>query len=279
MESHKLHIADARLDLCFEGKGPRFADLYAPFFTDNSSERTPHIRLIYLHHPPPGPAKGPVKIEASGTTAWSLSDGFLFHRREGGMQCDRGFSRCRTWSPWRRGRPLPEPFEGSPWVILALWGWFSFHGGALLHGAVCCIDGRFVLFSGDSGVGKSTLSRLVVSAGHTCLSEENPLLTWREDAPWVHGLPWPGVSGAAAPLSGPLNAVFFLHHSPANELHILSKKEAGRRLLGNTRFFSWAPETMPPAIDLLDNTVRNTPMYQFGFTPDPSAVQVVRRVL
>ncbi len=169
--------------------------------------------------------------------------------------------------------------RGLAWLYLPLWGYLAHHGGALLHGAVCFVDGRFVMLLGDKGVGKSTLGRLVADAGGTCLTEEYPVLTWHEDRAWAHGTPWNGLLGPPCDLSGPLDAVFFLRHAPAHKLSRLTPAEAGQRLLENTRFFTWDPATIPPTVELLDRTARTVPVYDFGFMPDQSAVERLREVL
>lgn len=155
----------------------------------------------------------------------------------------------------------------------------SSHGGALVHGSYVSTRGKSILLMGHSGVGKTTLSKLFVAEGDTCLTEENPILTWHEETAWIHATLWPGIIGPAAPLSSPLDAIVFLRHSPVNQLRQLSVQAAGKLLLNNTRFFSWLPWTIPSAIDLLDRTISKVPAYDFGFVPDSSAPALIRDVL
>ncbi len=277
----KLKVAEVRYDLGFDCVRPQFATLYQPFLLASEDDLEPQLQLTFSNKIPKKTLQAfPPLTGACATVVSELSTGFRFCRSEGEMLTNEDFSSCRANHQWRKGLDLTEPFlEGASWVLLALWGWFSLHGGALLHGSLTSIDGQLVLFLGDSGVGKTTLSKLAVGAGHSCLTEENPLLTWKEGTPWVHGMPWPGFMGPPVPLSGPLKAIFFLHHSPQNKLHKLSLQESGRRLLGNARFFSWLPKTIPPTIDLLDQTVGSVPAYDLGFVPDLSAITLIREVL
>lgn len=187
-------------------------------------------------------------------------------------------------SEWRfwidRAVPRNEGFVGRPWLLLALWGHLAGRGGAYLHGSLCVLDGLYVLFLGDSGVGKSTLSTLVLEAGGACLTDENPFVTRDADGrPRAHATPWPGPRGPEVPLSGALDAVFFLRHAPADEARELSGAEAGRRLLANARYFHWDPATIPATVETLDGITLEVPAFDLGFVPRPSAVETVRSAL
>lgn len=162
--------------------------------------------------------------------------------------------------------------------MLALWGYLTLRGGAYLHGAFCVMGGRYVLFLGDSGVGKSTLSGLVVAAGGSCLTDEHPFVTVNEgERHFIHGTPRPGVKGPPVPISGDLDAVFFIRHAPANEIRRLTPSQAGRRLLGNARFFHWLPATIPETVKTLDKIARYAPVYDLGFVLDSTVVELLFR--
>ena len=63
------------------------------------------------------------------------------------------------------GGPGKSPTTDPRYLLPVVWGYLAHHGGALLHGAVYVIDGHFLMALGDSGVGKSTLGRLVADGG------------------------------------------------------------------------------------------------------------------
>ncbi len=202
-------------------------------------------------------------------------DGLEFVRPQGSMLATGDFSRCSV-------RPHPsssEPFTGQPWLMLALWGRVTHRDGLLLHGACCELEGRFILLLGERQAGKSTLARLVVAAGGTCLTDEYPFVTGTDAGPVAHGSPWPGLAGQPSTLSAPLAAVFYLSHAPANVLTPLPPKQAAQRLLTNNRFFTWSPATLPIAFELIEQVSAVTPLLDFGFVPDLAAVDAMRRVL
>lgn len=213
-------------------------------------------------------------LESANIRGTRTPEGFWFHRFTGAMFANPDFSHCQAWTDAERAA-APHLFTGRPWLMFALWGHLAQRGGAFLHGAVCALHGRHVLLLADSQVGKSTLSRLVVEAGHTALTDEYPVVTRAGEQVRAHGLPWPGRKGAPAPYSGDLAAIFFLRQAPVNELRPLDGADAGRRLVGNIRFFGWDPGTTLPTLETLDVVARVVPSYELGFTPTPDAVETL----
>lgn|GEM_PF-6273514 len=221
-------------------------------------------------------------------TSQSLSmahcdDRLLFEYQTGHFLTNKSFTQVTLWSPYESDISMQREgvvaFNGDPTLRLILWGRASLEGYCFMHGALVVIDGKHVLLMGDSGVGKSTLSRLACQQGATCLTDENPFIYWNGDYIEAYTTPWPGVSGSDALLSGPLAAVFFLRQTDKNEIRQLPMDEAVRCLLHNSRTFNWLPETIPDAIQLLDKVVRNVPVYDFGFLPHPSAVDFLKSAL
>jgi len=148
-----------------------------------------------------------------------------------------------------------------------------------MHGALVVIEDKYVLLMGDSGTGKTTLSKLAVEMGYTSLTDENPYLHLNKGNVSIHTTPWPGSLGPAKPRKGPLAAVCVVRHSSKNEIKKLSLKQASRSLLHNSRTFNWLPETIPTAINILDHTAHKVPVYDFGFLPSKSAVEALRERL
>lgn len=206
-----------------------------------------------------------------------VGDLYLFTFPTGQFLANRDFSRILLWSPYEK--TLGGDLDGYPWLQLILWGRVSLMGGCYLHGALIVIDGHYILLLGDSGTGKSTLSGLAVQEGFTRLTEENPFLTWQDKRPTAHAAPWLGMSGPPAISSGSLSCIFFLRHAPKNDIQRLTPQEAGRRLITNARMFNWLPQTIPGTVEVLNNTLSQVPVYDFGFVPDPSAVRAIRHQL
>lgn len=279
MGSVFLRIAEVSCCIQFGLKNTEFDNICEPFILKDRYLGDSQINLSYLAHGFKDKTLPVIPVSNSGTRAVEVADGMLFQRLEGRMLACEAFGRCSIDSNFKKRDSGSRLFDGLPWVLLALWGWISIRGGALLHGSLACIDNKLVLFLGNSGAGKTTLSKIAVAAGHSCLTEENPVLTIKDGLPLVHGTPWPGVLGDPSCLSGKLEAIFFLRHAQKNELLSLVAKDAGRRILNHTRFFNWLPRTIPSTIETLDKTIASIPAYDLGFRPEPSVIDKILRVL
>ena len=225
----------------------------------------------------------PVKFRGSSIAMFDTGERVLFTYRHGQFIANRNFTQVQLWSPYDREVSLERDgvpsFDGNPGLRIILWARAAIEGYCYLHGALNVINDKYVLFLGDSGVGKTTLSNLACDLGGSCLTEEDPFLAWKKNAPIVYGTPWPGPKGPDVPKSGELAALFFLRHADENRLQLLDHALASRRLLHNSRIFKWLPSEMPKAIELLDTVSRSVPAYDFGFVPDHSAIDAIRKVL
>ncbi|MGE5532564.1 MAG: hypothetical protein ACM3VW_10665 [Bacteroidota bacterium] len=205
----------------------------------------------------------------------STDSGLEFIRRNGTLTASADFSRCHAVVD-----PCDAaPFASQPWLMLSLWGYVTWHQGLFLHGALCEYADKLILLLGDPQVGKSTLSRLLGASGGASLTDEYPFVTRSAGNFTAHASPWPGVQGQPQALAGPLSAIFFLRHAPTNRLQALDHRSAALRLIRNNRFFQWNPETVPAAMELIDALASQTPVYDFGFVPDASAVRALEVVL
>lgn len=279
MQKTSLKIAGIQVDLLFEIPAPKLAPIFNPYLISSANRMDKGIQIRYSKKSPPGFFNASSsEIYASGTSATSYPEGVLFRRHKAKFLASHDFLKGCVYQSTRIVANL-DSYEGSPWLILFLWGWISTHRGILHHGALVSIDGLLVLFLGPSGAGKTTLSKIVVEAGGSCITEENPVITVNDNIPLVHGTPWPGSFGPVTQQSGPISAIFFLRHSIENSLTLLSQQEAARRMINNARFFSWLPNTIPDCIEIIHQTISSTPVYDFGFEPKASALKSIQRVL
>jgi len=225
----------------------------------------------------------PVRFKDSTIAMFDTGDGASFTYPIGQFAANRNFTKVQLYSPYDREISLQRDgfpnFNGDPGLRLILWARAAIEGYCYIHGALNVLDGKYILFLGDSGVGKTTLSNLACDHGGSCLTEEDPFLAWKERAPIVYGTPWSGLKGPDVPKSGKLAALFFLRHANDNRLQRLDHALASRRLLHNSRIFKWLPRETPKAIELLDTVARSVPAYDFGFVPNHYAIEEIRKVL
>ncbi len=139
-------------------------------------------------------------------------------------------------------------------------------------------DGNGYLFAGQSGAGKSTTARLWADQpGVTILSDERIVLRKDGERIWMHGTPWHGEANLARADKTRLTKVFFLRHWPENETVPLTGVQAAARFVA----CSFPPFYNPAGLDFtlrfFDDLLRTVQAYEFGFLPDASAVELIRR--
>lgn len=96
----------------------------------------------------------------------------------------------------------------------------------LFHGAAIAVDGRGFIFTGDSGIGKSThiFKWLVRCPGAVELSGDKPFILAGEN-PLVCGSPWGGKEGICSTRTAPLKAVVLLERAEENRMERVTLPE------------------------------------------------------
>ncbi len=149
--------------------------------------------------------------------------------------------------------------------------------GVELHGCgVITVNGRGYLFVGQSGTGKTTLSKLWLSEpGATLLSDERIIVRQEVDGLWMYGTPWHSDGFIANQGRAPLERVYFLRHGPHNQARALPVTSAVARLFacGFTPFHD--PEGLDYSLGLLTEIARHCRCEELSFVPDRSAVEFV----
>lgn len=142
--------------------------------------------------------------------------------------------------------------------------------GFLLHSAGLVKDGKGYLFLGESGAGKSTVSRISAPFA-SVLSDDLALARLTDDGAVVQGTPFYGEFGTAgADLTAPLHGLFFLRQHGANERVPLTPSEALPRFMRSILFFGEDRAATQTVLDLALGFCRRVPCYELRFLPDPS---------
>jgi len=142
------------------------------------------------------------------------------------------------------------------------------HGGFLAHSASAVRNGRAFLFSGISGAGKTTISRLA-PPDVTLLSDEISFVCWTGGEYRAFGTPFAGDLGRAGEnVSAQVAALYFLVQGRNNHAHVIAPAAAARQLLRNILFFAedggWVEKLFRTACDF----VSTVPVYELTFRPD-----------
>ena len=152
----------------------------------------------------------------------------------------------------------------------------SARGGFLLHAASGIWEGRAYLFSGISGAGKTTMTRL--APPHvTLLTDEISYVRRSPDGYSAYGTPFSGeLAKAGENTKAPVSALFFLEKGPENRVDELPPAEAVRRLMRNILFFAEDPELVEKLLATACAFVETVPVRRLTFYPDSRVWNEIR---
>jgi hypothetical protein len=191
--------------------------------------------------------------------------------REGGRwRLERGDFRAELDPAKRTGRILqaPSPYAIDSVLRIVHTLMQASEGGFLLHGASAIRNGRAFLFSGVSGAGKTTISRLAPSDA-VLLTDEISYVR-RDGAayqacgtPFAGELARPGENAAA-----PIEHLFFLAKGPENRVDPIDPADALRMLLRNILFFADDADLVKMVFRSANEFLGCVPASRLTFYPD-----------
>lgn len=154
------------------------------------------------------------------------------------------------------------------------------HDRLILHAAYVDTPMGAVLFSGPSGIGKSTQADLWVRyAGAELINGDRTILS-RETDSWIaHGSPYAGSSRCFVDRSRPVRAVVMLEQGESCRLRRLGTGEAFRKLYAGTTVNSWDSRAVERTSALLADLAAGTEVLHLTCTPDRSAVELLEKHL
>src|SRR5882757_6603510 len=240
----------------------KFRDLlcerYAGFLSSSQPELVLDFELIE-----PGPVSDDDVRVRRESTDWLL---------------ERGDFQAR-WNPLTgrgRVRQSPNPYSLDSVLRILHSLVLSAQGGFLLHAASGICDGRAYLFSGVSGAGKTTLTRLA-PPDVTLLTDEISYIRPREAGYSAYGTPFSGeLAKAGENTNAALSALFFLEQGPENRVDELPPAEGVRRLMRNILFFAEDSQLVEKLLATACDFVQKVPVRRLTFYPDSRVWDEIR---
>ncbi len=173
-----------------------------------------------------------------------------------------------------------NPFYGPVMELLAV-HYLSGQNGVIIHSCGIKNGNRGILFVGESGAGKSTLANMWHQDKRSAdiLSDDRVIL--REDGKdfYIYGTPWHGDAKFSSCKRVKLEKIFFLNKDSKNSIKKSSERDSMLRFLTCSFPPFWESSDIKKAMDLFSRLHGKIPCYEFGFTPDKSAVEFVRNEL
>jgi len=164
--------------------------------------------------------------------------------------------------------PLAYPM--GPLLMYSL----TVHGGAMMIHASGVFDGeRGRIFSGFSGVGKSTMAGIWGSQGATVINDDRLIIRRHDSGHRIHNTP---MFYEDTPRSAPLHAVFLPFHSPENRIERLHGSEAVSGLMAYCIQHSHDAGILSRHLDFVSDLCDALPVFRLGVVPDEAIVPFIR---
>lgn len=154
------------------------------------------------------------------------------------------------------------------------------HGALLLHASYIETPRGALLFSGPSGIGKSTQAALWEQyTGAQLVNGDRVALRYTDSGVTAWGLPYAGSSSCYRNVTLPVLAIVRLEQAAENTLTRLSPAAAFRYLYEQTTVNTWDEEMVRLAAMRVGKVCENAPVYHYACTKGGDAVEMLRTAL
>ena len=151
------------------------------------------------------------------------------------------------------------------------------HNGIYLHASAVALDGQAYLFSADSGVGKSTHTRLwQAEFGEKAriINDDKPALRQLDGVWYAYGTPWCGKDGINLNERAPVAGVCFMKKAAENRIRRLNSLEAMQKIMTQTTHKFHCAQRLDLMLASLDDFLRTVPVYELENRPEPEAARL-----
>ena len=153
-------------------------------------------------------------------------------------------------------------------------------GAVMLHSSYIIHEGRAILFTAASGVGKSTQAELWrKTLGAEIINGDRSLIRRKDGQLWAFGCPFSGSSGICRDRSAPIRAIVTLEQGPENTIRTLTRRECTRFFLAQTTILRWKAEDVIATMELWDSFIQAVPVLRLSCRPDADAVYTLKEYL
>ena len=184
-----------------------------------------------------------------------------------------------TWDPKLRSgqiRQSPNPYSTDSVLRIIHSLVLAPERGFLLHSASAERNGHAFLFSGLSGAGKTTISRLA-PPDVTLLTDEVSYVRPVNSGYFAYGTPFAGeLARVGENVSAPVRALFFLAQGAENKIEPIGQAEASRLLLRNILFFAEDRNLVRLVFDSACDFVSRVAVYRLTFFPDSRVWEIIQ---
>ena len=153
---------------------------------------------------------------------------------------------------------------------------FAEHGMLVLHSAyIVTRTGEAILFSGPSGIGKSTQAALWQRcAGARVVNGDRALVNIGTKT--ANGIFYAGTSGISENVTAPVRAIVLLGQGSENRVFVPSPQAAFAGVLSQCAYYEWDVSSAEQMTECVARLVSDVPVLRMDCLPDATAVETLR---
>jgi len=166
-------------------------------------------------------------------------------------------------------------FETTPFLMGSMMILLN-NNGVVLHSSAMILNNQGILFCGESGAGKTTISEIFSKSPSTVLTDESVILRKINEKLYMYGSPWKG-SGANFYKNAchEVNYLYFIYHGKSNKLVDINKNAQLKILLKQVFPFFWDRKYMLKSFAFISRIPEYTICKRLYFKPNNSIVDFI----
>lgn len=277
-DSHLLSIGGLTLQLV--GADDIFPTEFADFVVKESNEV--HQQIIFHKRPPRTSTNGTLLLRNKELTVIEQDEQYILLFPQAKQIVEIQLKKDASLAHFYYLPSSDEMFKTDLFHAIRLLYLYlaQKHHMAAIHSASILYQDKIWLFSGHSGMGKSTHTALWNKLYQTPLvNGDLNLLAFEGDTPVVHGIPWCGTSAIYDTKTYPLGGIILLDRAPTDYIEELSADL--KQLLVLQRLISpnWTEKLFDINLGLVKNISEKVLICKLHCTKEDSAAETMKNYL
>lgn len=147
----------------------------------------------------------------------------------------------------------------------------------LCHGSLIEYNGRGIMFTGNSGIGKTTQAMLWAEHNDAAIiNGDKVFLSFDGQTVKAHGSPWKGSSPYCLNKSVELSAIVILGRSSKTKVERLNSSQAADNIIPHIFLPYWDESCLACALETTDNIIGSPlPIFRMKCRPDRESVEML----
>jgi hypothetical protein len=178
----------------------------------------------------------------------------------------------REWDLWLENAgyetdPLEYPLDG-----LILYYLSAINADIMIHASGVYYGGTGYLFSGVSGKGKTTISRLWDNVGAEVIHDDRLIIRNTDGIYRMFNTP---VRKNDGPRESPIDRIFFIEHGADNEMNTIKEASAVSYVVSNSIQHNYSPDMIARFLGSVSMMCSKVPVATLSFKPDRSIIEYI----